>query len=123
MAHIENPEKINVEGMDYVVPHPREFEKQVAYLSGLNKDIKILPFLEFFRLSRDVKIIDFGTSVGILAQLFGASVNFTSLVSQKLAFQPKDFCHLLEEHFFLAGKSSYSEYKAFLTSFLYNVYG
>lgn len=123
MAHVNDFGKIDFEGMDYVVPHPREFKEQVAYLSGLTENVKILPYLEFFRLSRDITIIDFGTSVGILAQLFGASVNFNSLLTQKLAFQPKDFDRLLDENFFLAGRPSYSEYKKFLTSFFHNSNG
>ena len=110
LLHVGSFCDLDFNNVDYVIPHPREFNEQVSFLEKEYPGVIILNELDFFKISQSVTVLDFGTSVSILSQLFGATVEYRCLLKSPPFFDPLTFDELVADNFFSCGHDSYNSY-------------
>ena len=97
-----------------IILHPRELDMQRKFLGSFNYLNLIENGLDFFALTNRCTVFDFGTSVSLLAPLFGSKVIFDNQLSHQLLYHPDDYFDLLAKNFFSAEHPSYDEYGNFV---------
>ncbi len=114
--HIGGKRINTLNDVNYVIPHPREYDPQYNFLAAKFPQINIIKSLDFFSLGDCCHVIDFGTSVSILGKLFGAKVTYINMLAQDPYFNESDFSRMVESNFFSCGHHSYESYASYVLS-------